>query len=136
MGNSPTSYTRSSWYHFFQTKYSDSKLDPKLEKTGSCSRPLTLAQMASLRNPLRGSGSEGGKGSAFPRMRCSTYLGLSSPLRCRILKVSIEETMSLCFSKRPLRVKWKETCEMESISWVILTLRSYSERISFSYFYY
>jgi len=68
-----------------------------------------LAHNKSLRNPLRGSGSGGGFESALFKIKCSTYLGLSSPDLCKILKVSIDETISLCFSKSPLRVKWKET---------------------------
>jgi len=88
--------------------------------------------MFSLRKPFKGSGSGGGFGSAFPRMRCSISLGLRSPFLWRILKVSIDETMSLCFSKRPLLVKWKATIEIESIRAVILSLRSSTERASAS----
>jgi len=98
--------------------------------------------MASVRKPFKGSGKEGGFGSAFPRIRCSISLGFSYPLLCMILKVSIEDTMSLCFSNKPLLVKWKATREMESMSCVILTFKSSKDNISFSsgssasYFFY
>ncbi len=88
--------------------------------------------MASVKNPFKGQGKDGGFGSAFPRIRCQIYLGCNYPFLCRILNVSIEETISLCFSNRPLRVKWNATCEMESISCVILTFKSYKDNISFS----
>ncbi len=96
-------------------------------KTGRFSSALTKAQIFSLRNPLRGYGSGGGFGSAFPRIRCSISLGLSSPFLWRIRNVSIDDTISLCFSKSPLRVKWKATIEIESISAVILSFKSSTE---------
>ncbi len=84
--------------------------------------------MASFKNPLRGSGSGGGLGSALFTIRCYISLGKSYPALCRILKVSIEETISLCFSKRPLLVKWKETIEIVSTNSFTLILSSSGDK--------
>jgi hypothetical protein len=74
-----------------------------------------LAQITSVRNPFNGSGIGGGLGSLLPMTRCSIYWLLRSSSLWRILNVRSEETIVLCFSKRPLRVKWKAVYEMESI---------------------
>lgn len=80
------------------------------------SKPLIFAQIASDKNPFNGYGIGGGLGSALPMIKCSISFGYNFPFLWRILKVRIEATISLCFSKRPLLVKWNETCEIESIS--------------------
>jgi|688.fasta_scaffold2763581_1 hypothetical protein len=45
-------------------------LEPRLEKIGRTSRPLTFAQTPSGKKALTGYGMDGGLGSAFPIIRC------------------------------------------------------------------
>jgi hypothetical protein len=91
-----------------------------------------FAQMASVKNAFNGSGIDGGFGSALLIIKCSISTGNNFPLLSRILKVKIAATISLCFSKRPLLVKWNDTCEIESISWSILPFSDLGERGSSS----
>jgi len=92
----------SSLNHFFHWSESYSNDWDRFAKTLIVSRALTPCQIGSVIKFLRTSGIVGALGSILPKIKWLTSYSVSFPYLKRILKLSIVDTINLCFSKSPL----------------------------------